>query len=239
MEVAGSVIDYTVRMCTVQGNNAIRIRKAKRQANAVRAVRVAATAARPISAVGAGLPSLRARMQSLLLPPAHWPGKALSTPLQHMLAATSSQFSTGAAEKAEEKRAVGRRVTAPSVACHGGGRPCRGRRSVPAASGGSATHYYSGSSGARVPDNLAAEHSTALRVRAPSSGSRLLRRLALPAGGTLGAPALPSAPAGEGIVSNSSPGLSLPHSIKRDVVINHAARSKALTPTPTDCCRWC
>jgi GAF domain-containing protein len=25
----------------------------------------------------------------------------------------------------------------------------------------------------------------------------------------------------------------------RDVVINHAARSKALTPTPTGCCRWC
>jgi hypothetical protein len=27
--------------------------------------------------------------------------------------------------------------------------------------------------------------------------------------------------------------------ISRDVVINHAARSKALIPTPTGCCRWC
>jgi hypothetical protein len=27
--------------------------------------------------------------------------------------------------------------------------------------------------------------------------------------------------------------------INRDVVINQAARSKALIPTPTGCCRWC
>ena len=27
--------------------------------------------------------------------------------------------------------------------------------------------------------------------------------------------------------------------LNRDVVINYAARSKALIPTPTGCCRWC
>jgi hypothetical protein len=70
---------------------------------------------------GAGRPPPRAGGQPLLLPPAPWPGKALSKPQQHTLRYARSQFSPGAAENP-----AGGRGGAP-----GGGWPGLARAGTP------------------------------------------------------------------------------------------------------------